>query len=226
LPRDSTAAIATAADYADALLTARRAKNILLLLLLFMVLLQVGLFFLARYHVLPVHTETAPEAVAAGTQSNAGDKVDKFHYLIGLTTFLGISLSILLTFVLLLIVNIMLVGRLIGIARLTSAYIWSWLLVLLLFPWQAFLNNATLTATEFRIPGVLYSWEEVQHAALFPNQPFNVAILKWARFVGFPLLAAFIVLVIQVKSNRGLRQAFGDAEVSPTADSLNRGTAT
>ena len=42
-------AIATAADYADAMITARRAKNILLLIILLTLLTQIGVFFGVRY---------------------------------------------------------------------------------------------------------------------------------------------------------------------------------
>src|SRR6202035_1806016 len=64
--------------------------------------------------------------------------------LVALIDFLGIVLAVVLALVLLLIVGIMLVGRLIGVARVTSAYIWCLVLGVLLFPWQAFLSNATL----------------------------------------------------------------------------------
>jgi hypothetical protein len=43
--------IANAADYADALLTARKAKNILVLLVLVILLFQLALFFGARYKI-------------------------------------------------------------------------------------------------------------------------------------------------------------------------------
>src|SRR2546422_273983 len=41
--------IATAADYADAMMTARKAKNLLFLLLLVMLVTQLALFFVARF---------------------------------------------------------------------------------------------------------------------------------------------------------------------------------
>ena len=71
--------------------------------------------------------------------------IDLLKYFIGATGFMGVTLSIVLSFVLLLIVNVMLVGRLIGVARLTSAYLWSLILIVMLFPWQAFLNDQMLS---------------------------------------------------------------------------------
>jgi hypothetical protein len=201
-------AIATAADYADAMYTARRAKNLLVLLIFVVLLLQLGLFFVARYtdYIIPNATATTRPAAFL---------VDWLQYLVGASAFLGIVLTIVLGLVLLLIVNIMLVGRLIGVAKTTSAYVWCLLLLVLLFPWQAFLANATFINPEFKIPGVLYTWSELTTLARFgigKSAEMPELILRWARFVAWPVAAIIIVLAIQIKSNRGLRQAFGETE--------------
>lgn len=204
-------AIATAADYADAMLTARRAKNLLVLLTLLILLIQIGLFFTARYTNV-IFPQVQASAVPASTQPTT-DWRDLLKYLIGASNFLGVIFPVLLGFILLLIVKIMLVGRLIGVARTTSAYIWCLLLIALLFPWQAFLSNMTFTSTEFKIPGVLYTWEELTSSSVgarFTAAVTPEAILKWARYVGWPLVAVILLLIVQVKSNRGLRQAFGE----------------
>jgi hypothetical protein len=192
--------IATAADYSDAMFAARRAKHGLVLLVLLMLLIQLGIFFLARYTTYVLSGETS-----ATTQPARW--TDLLQYVINLTDFLGVAFTIVLSFVLLLIVNIMLIGRLIGVGRTTSAYIWCLLLLVLVFPWQAFLSVST-----FKWPGVLYTWDELISSAKFQNELTPFAILKWARFVGWPALAVIIVLMIQIKSNRGLRQAFGEVE--------------
>lgn len=210
-------AIATAADYADAMLTARRAKNVLVLLTLLILLIQLGLFFTARYT--EVIFPGAASATAPAVTQPATDWRDMLKYLIGASNFLGIVFPILLGFVLLLIVKIMLVGRLIGVASTTSAYVWCLLLIALLFPWQAFLSNVTFTSTEFKIPGVLYTWEELTNAtvgARFTADASPQSILKWARYVGWPVVAVILLLMVQVKSNRGLRQAFGEDTVVET----------
>jgi hypothetical protein len=178
--------IATAADYADAMMTARRSKNILVLLLILVLLAEMGLFFTMRFS--DVVPNTSASTIAASTTQPARDWSSAIHYVLGGCLFLGVSLSIILGFVVLLIVNIMLVGRLIGVARLTGAYILCLLLMLLLFPWQAFLNNVGLTPDKmtFKIPGVLYTWPELTdavHGARFANSDINNAILGWGRFV-------------------------------------------
>jgi len=119
-------AIATAADYADAMITARRAKNILLLVLLLMLLGQIALFFTLHFSDL-LNAVTTPS-----TTQPATGRIDLFNFLTNGFMFIALAGSVVLGFVLLLIVNIMLVGRLIGVARVTSAYIWSVILLVLL----------------------------------------------------------------------------------------------
>ena len=115
-------AIATAADYADAMYTARRAKSIVELLILLVLIYQLGLFFVARY------TDFLIPAAIGATQPASTQPVIRpwvygLEYLQTTSMFGGCILGVVLSFVLLLIVNIMLVGRLIGVARTTSAYV-------------------------------------------------------------------------------------------------------
>jgi len=219
-------AIATAADYADAMLVARRAKSVLVLILLLALLTQLGLFFAARYSDVlfkpaegaatsqPVELAASPQAIATTPLQTSSRWFDVLHYLIGLSGFLGVALSIVLSLVLFLLVKIMLVGRLIGVARVTSAYVWSLVLIALLFPWQAFLQNHDFTSREFMLPGVLYTWDELLRFARFGTDDLPAAVLKWAKFVGFPVLAVLMLMVIQIKSNRGLRQALGEDDLA------------
>jgi len=263
--------IATAADYADAMLTARRAKNWLFVILLLLLLAQLAGFFAVRYTAWLAPTKPVDPAVAAAAAGAAavgvpavavpdattqpaisataslGDKpavpgvvppeqrkgIDAVRYATAATTFLGIVLAIVLGLVLLLIVKIMLVGRLIGVARVTNGYIWCLLLTVLLFPWQAFFNSvdyATATPGQtaamvrnpaFQVPGVLYTWDELRYDARFGiDAPADVPqkVLKWARFVGFPVVAMLLLLVVQSNSSRGLRLALGEAEADMAHD--------
>jgi len=213
--------IATAADYADAIMTARRAKNTLFLLLLLILLAQLALFFLGRNDVVNIEgngtVAMGVEVSSAATKPTTADSStvrfrtrDVLEYLVGVTAFLGIALTLVLAVVLLLIVKIMLVGRLIGVSRLTSAFIWTVVLATLLFPWQAFWADY-----DFKLPGALYTWNEL--VARVKQQPHrDAAVLFWARFVAFPVLALIILLAIQIKSRRGLQQALGEAHYDST----------
>jgi len=196
-------ALASIADYADALITTRRARSGLILIILLMLLFQLVLFFVARY-------EIAVEGSSRG--------LDFLKYLVGLTDFLGVATPIVLALVLVLMAQVMLVGRLLGIARVIWAFVACIVLIVLLFPWQAFLMNQTFTSTEFKIPGVLYTWSElVQRARIHPQGPMR-ALLYWARFVGWPVVALALVVTIHHQSRRGLRAAFGRTSPTGAAD--------
>jgi hypothetical protein len=220
--------IATAADYADAIMTARRAKNTLFLLLLLILLAQLTLFFVGRYTDVNFADDdptiaSAIESATSTTLPTTGPAeaassiriVDVLEYLVGVTAFLGIALTIVLAVVLLLIVKIMLVGRLIGVARLTSAFIWTVVLAALLFPWQAFWEDYA-----FKVPGVLYTWPELVHRVKFSTELSDKTVLNWGRFVALPVVALIILLSIQVKSRRGLQQALGEANYDSTGAPL------
>ena len=199
--------IATAADYAEAMMTARRAKKFLFFLLLLILLIQITIFAVARFT-----TVIFPDPALAATQpttqlvTQSAKMHDVLRYLIGLTDFMGIVLGILLSIVLLLLVNIMLIGRLIGVGRMTSAYVWSLVLLVMLFPWQGFLE-----AYDWKPTGVLYTWAELVRDVRFTSELSSHSVLKWMRFVVLPVVALIVLLDIRVKSNRGLRQALGEA---------------
>lgn len=254
---------AVAADYADAMLVGRRAKNVLFLFLALILLVQIGLFFVARYvHQISIRTDVAtsvgaPAPAAAPTtepattstvnvmerqQPAAGNArlyAPLIEQVIAGTDFLGVVFAVVLPIILLLVVTIMLVGRLVGVSHVTSAFCWSIVFLVILFPWQALLNSqlasrwgspampavtttstvpasegaASGQVTDLRIPGALYTYPELQRDYDFPNNPLLFAFLKWARFVGFPVVELIILLMIQGRSSRGLRFALGEAEV-------------
>lgn len=233
--------IATAADYADAMMIARRAKNVLFFLLLIMLLLQLTIFFVARntQHVIPdaapapsladsaaplpvVQPATAPSTRPLSILRDKALTADVLRYVTAIIDFLGIVFILVLAVVLLLIIKIMLVGRLIGVAQVTSAFIWCTFLGLLLFPWQGFLQNSDFTG-QFKIPGVLYTWAELINprtgGAKFVSSGFDAPTVQhWARFVAWPVISLILLLVVQAKSSRGLRAALGESELDLPGD--------
>ncbi len=267
------ATLAVAADYADALMTARRAKNWLFILLLLILVLQLALFLLVRFNVLKLSdrpgiaqadartpvadtrtasadaptTEPTTDATPAPTPAPTPDRTVPvaatstyrsttvaaiLRYVIPATDYLGMIFVLVLSIVLLLLVMIMLVGRLIGVAHMTGAFLWSVFLIVFLFPWQALLitheNYPTEYRTEtgevtaryvgpqpaFKVPGVLYTWREFEADHDFPPRPiWPGAFMKWGRYVAFPVLALVVLMMVQAKSSRGLRFALGEADV-------------
>jgi len=263
------ATLAIAADYADAMLVARRAKNWLFLFLLLFLLSQIGIFLVARF-VSSVHLTATIQSAGGSTSTTqvavlpspaaeltTGQRVAApiVRYAVDLTNFACIVLVFVLAVVLLLIVAIMLVGRLVGVTHVTSAFVWCVVLAALLIPWQSLFNSelrsirllrdwrghvagevistdasaaaalvdagaaenapSTLSTAmpDLRIPGVLYTWPELSRDYDFSNNEPRLAMVKWARFVGWPVVAIILLLVIQARSSRGLRFALGESEM-------------
>jgi hypothetical protein len=214
----ATNSLATAADYADALLTARRAKSLVSSLLLLVLIAQLSLFFALRYW----------KPLPAGDSPMHQHARDVVQYFVGLSDIAGLFLPAILVVILYLLLQVQLVARLIGTARLTSAFLWSLLLALLLFPWQAVLNNPAINADPaanalgMKIPGVLYTWAEISNPAMgatFSGSDGPAAMLHWARYVGFPVLSVLILTIIHFKSQRGLRQSLGESRIDPATNS-------
>src|SRR3954470_13624894 len=181
-----TSNIATAADYADAMMIARRAKSTLFFLLLLMLLVQIATFFVARMTnyiipeggtpslsitIAPATMPAAPPTTQPALQAAAAKAGPVLQYVTSIIDFFGIVFVVVLAIVLLLITTIMLVGRLIGVAQVTSAFVWCVFLGVLLFPHQTFWHELDFQ-NGFKIPGVLYTWSELMHpttGAKFPT---------------------------------------------------------
>ena len=232
----SSNTLVAAADYADALIVARRVKTTLCMLLFFLLGTTVTLFALLRY--------VPSMAPAIGTGPFDGNTTlvrGGLQYFIGLLDFAGLILPALLVAFVVVILLVQVVARVVGAGRTTSALVWAVLLALLLFPWQAVLNNPATNpdpaadAIGMKVPGVVYTWAELSSptaGARFPevNSPpppgttvgsaRAVAVLHWLRYAGFPLLAMIIVGIIHTKAERALRQSFGTDVIvlPPTAD--------
>ncbi len=141
MTRATTTTLAVAADYADAMIAARRAKSWLFLILLLILLLQIGIFVLARFVPAIQITANVTTATTTATTPTLSVLPPLFQQLVAGTDFLGFTLTIVLAVMLLLILTIMLVGRLVGVAHVTSAFVWCIFLLVLLFPWQTLLNS-------------------------------------------------------------------------------------
>ena len=69
----------------------------------------------------------------------------------------------------LVILQVQLVARLVGTGRVVGGLVWAVVVALLLFPWQAVLNNPAINADAaadaigLKVPGVVYTWAEVSH---------------------------------------------------------------
>jgi hypothetical protein len=207
--------VAIAADYADALLVFRRAKRALILLLVLMLLAQMAIFATAHF---------APALLkpTATTQPNAANWPHILHYATAVTLWLSMIFAALLVVTLFATIHVMLVGRLIGVSLVARAFTISAFLLLLLMPWQALLVTAGMGEADPVLPGVLYTWREISDRVPLPSTAATPdLVLYWARFAVFPFVALVMLLLVQVRSGRGLKLALGEEELlPPSADDL------
>ena len=231
--------LVAAADYADALTVARRVRLGVCLGLWFVLGTGLTLFFLLRYTAATRALLTAPADHVAGRAV--------LEYLVGLLDYAALILPLVLIGATAATLGVQVAARTVGAGPTTSSLAWALLLAVMLFPWQAVLNNPSINADDradaigMKVPGVVYTWAEVSHpsqGATFaevtgrvpgappsegPVPPTGVeraaAVLHWARYVGFPALAMVIVGLAHAAGERGLRRSFGadPAAVDPAA---------
>jgi len=115
----------------------------------------------------------------------------------------GLLCGTLLVLILMLSLKVVLLGRLRGVGYLTSAVLWSLVLLVLLIPWnKAFAG--------FPIPSVLFGARElIEGTAQITWGAARVGwedhLLYWMRFVGYPVLAVVLWLTITVQYARSYR---------------------
>ncbi|RYG83084.1 hypothetical protein EON77_07065 [bacterium] len=67
-------------------------------------------------------------------------------------------------------------------------------------------------------PGILSTWREVASRVPMTTGDGFAQALYWARFVAFPVLGLILLLLIQVRSGRGLKYALGEEAVLTDGD--------
>lgn len=120
-----------------------------------------------------------------------------------LAAVIAVSSQAIVVFITLLVV---LVAQAPGVAQITRSLIWSILLLFMFLPWQYF-------AKDFPIPGVIYSYAELlrliephvtgQHVARFQT------FLLYARFIAWPLIGLFVLLITAERFRAGIMIAIG-----------------
>jgi hypothetical protein len=158
-------------------------------------------------------TAARPTDFSALSAANEKPKPTRqmLKYLVGISGFVGVASALLLTLVLVLILDVMVVGRTLGLKYATAAVLWSIVLLVLLFPWQAFLISHDAEAAEFKVPGVLYSFNELDWGAR-PTDPMTIyqQVLYWSRWLVAPAVSLVILIVAFAKSSRAVRYALGE----------------
>lgn len=207
--------VSVAADYADALLVARRVKRTMLLLLALILIAQVAIFCVAKFTDL-LHVGATPASQPAAI--SAANWPDILHYVSAVSLYGAIVFGVVLLATLAMTIHIMLVGRLIGVALVVRAFVLAVLLLILMFPWQTLLVTEGFAKADFVPPGVLYTWREIETRVIPATATDGPAVvLFWARFLAMPVVAMVILLLVQKRSGRGLKLALGEEELLPTS---------
>ena len=121
-----------------------------------------------------------------------------------LCALIAVSSQVIIVFLTLLV---MLVAQAPGVAQITRSLIWSVLLLFMFLPWQYF-------ARDFPIPGVIYSYTELldfigPHVVKGAPVTWLHVWLVMGRFIVWPLLGLFVLLVSGERYRAGIMIAIG-----------------
>ncbi|HUW81433.1 MAG TPA: hypothetical protein VMZ31_01405 [Phycisphaerae bacterium] len=220
MERSNESQVAGLLDHLDALGSVRAAHAVFFLLILLALLTQIVLYCAVRFEGVLTAEGGGPVAATATTQAaRPSDAVDSdstvawrqaIAVLVPLSRFLGLIAACLLVISYFIGLNVCLAGRLGGARGMTSAFFWSVLLLALLFPWQHLLLGATV-----QVPGVFYSFEDLQQLASSSPSGMIANIEHYTRYLGYPVLAILIALVAClrfVRASRDIRRRIESAE--------------
>ena len=198
----------TYGDYAQAFGSVRCAKKILWVLIALMIVVQLASFVLVEFvGVLdPLHkaaTATATTNPAGTDQANMWQ--DVLGWVMPASKFLAFVLAILLSLTLLLGVQISLAGGLGGAAGLVGAFFWSLVLLAALTPWQQLFPSSIVCGATYNL-GDLVNFAKTAKADWAGHSvgTFDV-IAYYLRFIGYPVVAVLLWLVVGLKFCRGVR---------------------
>ncbi|MCL2639978.1 MAG: hypothetical protein FWD53_03950 [Phycisphaerales bacterium] len=212
-------------DYGVALRTLRSARSWLGFLLVICVLVQFVGFALMAWtsqpyesmhpervigpSATPVEMRTVPTSPESRRLNIRGQWETTYTISMPLTqiaSLISVSSQAIIMFITLLVV---LIAQAPGVTQLTKSLIWSILLLFMFFPWQYF-------ARDFPIPGVIYGYQEllrhlVDIVAPYHDRPVPLYqhLIFYLRFVAWPLIGLFALLVTAERFRAGIMLAIG-----------------
>lgn len=103
-------------------------------------------------------------------------------------------------------------GGLKGVAQITGAMIWSFWLMAVVMPWNAMFPGGQ--AVRELVPGVLFDLPELIHKTALVtwgagDVGWQELVIYYGRFVGWPLVALLLWLLVAVKFARGYGESIG-----------------
>ncbi|GAH70287.1 unnamed protein product, partial [marine sediment metagenome] len=202
-------------EYADALRSARLAKNIFWWAILVMIAVQLFGFCMVRFvGVIDAAPQLATndrifvkDTYEQPAQDRARAWYDVLHWLMPASKFLALATALLLSLSLLFAVKLSLLGRLGGVAGLVGAFFWSLVLLALVIPWQQVPRESSFASGALCNLGYLNRWtKDVQPSWGAENVPWLTYVLYYARFIALPVVTVLVALIVQGKFARGFRR--------------------
>lgn len=216
-------------EYAVAFRSIRAGKNFFAMVIALCIVAQLAGFVLVRF----AGVTDAPAAASSGPASRpasrptveinaaAVQRAATWRNVIGLalpqraatwrnvigwalpaTKFAAPAACLLMLFVLTLALNLSLLERVGGVAGFISAFFWALILLAMLIPWQhapwtSYAKGALFNLGDLEVA----TWGLAAGSATALDQ-----IVYFVRFIGYPVLALLVWLVVQVKFARGYRR--------------------
>ncbi len=197
-------------EYFDAFKVVRRAKNLLILIILLSILVQLAGVILVEFVGLaeaaaPPANEAATSAPAttdsATTAATGLPLRTTVFWLMPATKFTALVASMLLVLTLMFSAMLSLVGRLGGTAGFIQAFFLSLILMAMLVPWHQMPWQQTLKAP-FAC-GALCNLTQLERARRFLQDDTLSQVLHYARFIGYPALALLFLVIVQIAFGKG-----------------------
>jgi hypothetical protein len=210
------------AEYSQALRSIRRAKNWFFLLIGLAIVVQIAAFVGVQFFGLldgsqavtgsPAAAQEAvpasmPAPPATGRQLMMTSQ-NWYSLLSGLlpgAQVLALVMVVLLVLTLLLAAMVSLVGRLGGVDGMIGAFFWSLILLVVLIPWQDFLQMRLASGALFNLDELIAAAKGIKKAWGAEDVGMSRYILYYARFLGYPLVALVIWLSKQGRFGYGYR---------------------
>ena len=193
-------------EFHEALKTVRAAKCWLVGIVLLALLVQLAGFVLVDCVGI---VEPASLIGIQGTSAAANDRdaviAETIMWALAGSKFVALLATSLLCLTVLFSVKLSLLGRIGGPAGFLGAFYWSLLLLMVVVPWQSVLQSAIACGATFNLSQLTAMAGDARGSWGAEDPSVVKQAFYYARFVGYPVLAILMTLVVMVRFSRGYR---------------------
>lgn len=217
----------SAGEFVTALRTTRFAKNIFLAIIALAIVTQLVVFSMVRWggyidglYLQPdvsAASETQPSVTGVVVSDTALGRQAMLNWILAAGKFFALVSGVLLCMTLLFGINVVMLGRLGGTASFVSAFFWSLIALAMLIPWQQVYNGSIASGALFNLQELQSRISEVK-ASWGANEPSLMRHLYvYMKGLVYPMVLLFVMILVGLKSHRGLRRVFQSAQPSTLA---------